>query len=140
MGTLGTIVVVLIGGTIIGLLGKLVGSGPPGQRSRSGSPSLCGIGGMLIGTFLYGALYDNTNTPGIDWWRHVWQVAVAAVLVMLAASRRAGGPPRRSRTRAQLSRPSSAIRFVWFSVSRVNIRPSAARSMPGGRRRRPAAR
>ena len=85
MGTLGTILVVLIGGTIIGLLGKLVA---PGHRDKIPFwlTVLCGIGGMLIGTFLYGALYDNTNTAGIDWWRHVWQVAVAAVLVMVAAS------------------------------------------------------
>ncbi len=83
--TAGTILFYLIVGTVVGLLGKFVA-----PRSRDNIPLwlaiVCGIGGMLIGTFLYGAIYNNTNTPGIDWWRHVWQVAVAAVLVMLAAS------------------------------------------------------
>ena len=46
MGTLGTILVVLIGGTIIGLLGKLVA---PGDRDNIPLwlTIVCGIGGML---------------------------------------------------------------------------------------------
>ena len=81
---MGTILTVLIGGVIIGLLGKLVA---PGDRDNIPFwlTLLCGIGGMLIGTFLYGAIFNNTNTPGIDWWRHIWQVVVAAVLVVVAA-------------------------------------------------------
>ena len=80
----GTILVVLIGGIIIGLLGKFVA---PGDRDNIPFwlTLLCGIGGMLIGTALYGAFFGNTNTPGIDWWRHIWQVVVAAVLVVIAA-------------------------------------------------------
>ena len=74
---------------------------------------------MLIGTFLYGALYDSTNTPGIDWWRHVWQVAVAAVLVM----RRGLGERPDHREGLGWRDRGSSIRFVWFSVSRANIRP-----------------
>jgi uncharacterized membrane protein YeaQ/YmgE (transglycosylase-associated protein family) len=82
---MGTIFVVLIGGIIIGLLGKLVA---PGHRDKIPFwlTIVCGIGGMLIGTFIYGAVWGNTNTPGFDWWRHIWQVAVAAVLVMIAAT------------------------------------------------------
>ena len=82
---LGTILTVLIGGIIIGLLGKLVA---PGDRDNIPFwlTILCGIGGMLIGTWIYGAIWNNTDTNGIDWWRHIWQVAVAAVLVMIAAS------------------------------------------------------
>jgi hypothetical protein len=26
------------------------------------------------------------STRGLDWWRHVWQIAVAAILVVGAAS------------------------------------------------------
>jgi uncharacterized membrane protein YeaQ/YmgE (transglycosylase-associated protein family) len=85
MDTLGTILVVIVGGIIIGLLGKLVA---PGHRDKIPFwlTIVCGIGGMLIGTFLYGAVYDNVNTRGIDWWRHIWQIAVAAILVMIAAT------------------------------------------------------
>jgi uncharacterized membrane protein YeaQ/YmgE (transglycosylase-associated protein family) len=82
---MGTVLTVLIGGIIIGLLGKLVA---PGDRDNIPFwlTILCGIGGMLIGTAIYGAIWDNTDTNGIDWWRHIWQVAVAAVLVMIAAT------------------------------------------------------
>jgi uncharacterized membrane protein YeaQ/YmgE (transglycosylase-associated protein family) len=81
---MGTVIVVLVGGIIIGLLGKLVA---PGDRDRIPFwlTILCGIGGMLIGTAVYGAIWGSTNTPGFDWWRHAWQVAVAAVLVVIAA-------------------------------------------------------
>jgi uncharacterized membrane protein YeaQ/YmgE (transglycosylase-associated protein family) len=81
---LGDILVALIGGTIIGLLGKW--AAPSG---RDDIPLwltiICGIGGVVIGTYLYGRAFDPT-TAGIDWWRHVWQVVVAAVLVMVAAT------------------------------------------------------
>lgn len=78
-----TILWVLIGGTIIGLLGKLVA---PGDKDNIPLwlTIICGIGGMLIGTWLY-SLFFNTETNGIDWWRHIWQIVVAAVLVVAAA-------------------------------------------------------
>ena len=83
-----TIIVTLIGGVIIGLLGKWVA---PGNRDNIPLwlTVVCGIGGMLIGSYLYAGLFDcsdmNDCTNGVDWWRHVWQVAVAAVLVVIAA-------------------------------------------------------
>ena len=83
-----TIIVTLIGGVIIGLLGKWVA---PGDRDNIPLwlTVVCGIGGMLIGSYLYAGLFDcsdmNDCTNGVDWWRHVWQVAVAAVLVVIAA-------------------------------------------------------
>jgi uncharacterized membrane protein YeaQ/YmgE (transglycosylase-associated protein family) len=82
---MGTILTVLIGGIIIGLLGKLVA---PGHRDKIPFwlTIVCGIGGVLIGTLVYGAVWGRTNTPGFDWWRHIWQVGVAAVLVMVAAT------------------------------------------------------
>ncbi|RYE74848.1 MAG: GlsB/YeaQ/YmgE family stress response membrane protein [Myxococcales bacterium] len=85
---IGTIIATLIVGTIIGLLGKFVAPG-----GRDNIPLwltiICGIVGALVGSYLYAALFDcadmNNCTNGVDWWRHVWQIAVAAVLVMVAA-------------------------------------------------------
>lgn len=73
----------LVGGTVIGLLGKLVA---PGDRDNIPLwlTIICGVGGVLVGNFLYSQLYDTTAF-GVDWWRHIWQVGVAAVLVMVAA-------------------------------------------------------
>ncbi len=85
---LGTILASLIGGLIIGLLGKWVAPG-----NRDSIPLwltvICGIGGMFIGSYLYAALFNcsdmNNCTNGVDWWRHLWQVVIAAVLVVVAA-------------------------------------------------------
>ncbi|HEY3017165.1 MAG TPA: hypothetical protein VGJ41_18760 [Nocardioides sp.] len=86
---IGAILWALIGGTIIGLLGKLVAPG-----GRDNIPFwltvICGIGGVLIGNYVYAGIWHNGNMnyngPGLDWWRHIWQVVVAAALVMGAAS------------------------------------------------------
>ena len=83
-----TIIVTLVAGLIIGLLGKAVA---PGDRDNIPLwlTVLCGIGGCLGGSYLYAALFDcsdmNNCTNGVDWWRHLWQVGVAAILVVLAA-------------------------------------------------------
>ncbi|QBX56377.1 GlsB/YeaQ/YmgE family stress response membrane protein [Nocardioides seonyuensis] len=81
---LSDILVALIGGVIIGLLGKFVA---PGDRDNIPLwlTIVCGIGGVLLGTFLYSMFFDPT-TSGIDWWRHIWQIVVAAVLVMIASA------------------------------------------------------
>jgi uncharacterized membrane protein YeaQ/YmgE (transglycosylase-associated protein family) len=84
-----TIIVTVIGGIIIGLLGKLVA---PGDRDNIPFwlTIVCGIVGMLVGSYLYAAIFDcsdmNNCTSGVDWWRHVWQVVVAAIAVMVAAT------------------------------------------------------
>ena len=72
-------------GTIIGMLGKAFA--PGGKRDIAlWLTILCGIGGGMLGTWLYEQVYGIAGTPGVDWWRHIWQVTIAAVLVMAVAS------------------------------------------------------
>ncbi|KQY56222.1 MULTISPECIES: GlsB/YeaQ/YmgE family stress response membrane protein [unclassified Nocardioides] len=73
----------LIGGTVIGLFGKAVA---PGDRDNIPLwlTIICGIAGAVIGSWAYGQFFPQA-TPGVDWWRHGWQVAVAAILVIIAA-------------------------------------------------------
>lgn len=92
-----TIIVTLLGGLVIGLLGKWVA---PGDRDNIPLwlTVVCGIGGMILGSLVYWWLFGHDNGPfdghpatwdnatnGVDWLRHLWQIAVAAVLVMIAA-------------------------------------------------------
>jgi uncharacterized membrane protein YeaQ/YmgE (transglycosylase-associated protein family) len=92
-----TLIVTVIGGLIIGLLGKWVA---PGDRDNIPLwlTIVCGIVGMLVGSFVYWGLFGSNNgsfdgheatmnnaTNGVDWMRHLWQVAVAALAVMAAA-------------------------------------------------------
>jgi uncharacterized membrane protein YeaQ/YmgE (transglycosylase-associated protein family) len=78
------IIGVIVAGIIIGLLGKFVA-----PSSRDNIPLwltiLCGIGGVIIGWYLYTALGGN-GSPGIDWVRWLIAIAVAAVLVVIAAT------------------------------------------------------
>jgi uncharacterized membrane protein YeaQ/YmgE (transglycosylase-associated protein family) len=82
---IGTILWALIGGAIIGTLGKWVA---PGDRHIPlWGTVLCGVGGVLLGNWLYVDVFDfRGSTAGLDWWRHIWQVAVAAILVVGSAS------------------------------------------------------
>jgi hypothetical protein len=72
----------LVGGTVLGLLGKSLARG-----ERDHVPLwlaiLGGIGGALLGYWLYALVYDGAAGAGVDWWRHAWQVAAAAVLVLV---------------------------------------------------------
>jgi uncharacterized membrane protein YeaQ/YmgE (transglycosylase-associated protein family) len=92
-----TIIVTIVGGTIIGLIGKAVA---PGDRTKFPLwlTIVCGIVGMLVGSWVYWGLFGHDNPPfdghkaawdnatnGIDWLRHLWQVIVAAIAVMVAA-------------------------------------------------------
>ena len=76
---------------IVGLLGKLVA---PGDRDNIPLwlTILCGIGGGLLGTWLYERCSASPALPGVDWCRHIWQVAIAAVLVMAVATARRAAP------------------------------------------------
>jgi uncharacterized membrane protein YeaQ/YmgE (transglycosylase-associated protein family) len=78
------IIGVIIAGIIIGLLGKFVA-----PSNRDNIPIwltiICGIGGVLIGWFIYTAFGGN-GSPGIDWVRWITAIVVAAVLVMIASA------------------------------------------------------
>jgi len=78
------IIGVLVAGIIIGLLGKFVA---PGDRDNIPIwlTILCGIGGVLIGWFIYTAFGGN-GSPGIDWVRWLVAIGVAVVLVMAASA------------------------------------------------------
>ncbi|MGH3461942.1 MAG: GlsB/YeaQ/YmgE family stress response membrane protein [Kribbellaceae bacterium] len=74
----------IIAGIIIGLLGKFVA---PGDKDNIPLwlTVLCGIGGVLIGYYVAAALgVEETN--GIDWIRWIVSIALAAVLVVVAAT------------------------------------------------------
>jgi uncharacterized membrane protein YeaQ/YmgE (transglycosylase-associated protein family) len=75
---------VLIAGIIIGLLGKFVA---PGDKDNIPIwlTILCGIGGVLIGWFIYTA-FGGDGSRGIDWVRWIVAIAVAAVLVVIASA------------------------------------------------------
>jgi uncharacterized membrane protein YeaQ/YmgE (transglycosylase-associated protein family) len=78
------IIGLIVAGLIIGLLGKFAAPG-----ARDNTPLwltvLCGIGGVLIGYYLSGAL-GVAATDGIDWMRWIISIIVAAVLVVAAST------------------------------------------------------
>jgi uncharacterized membrane protein YeaQ/YmgE (transglycosylase-associated protein family) len=74
----------VIGGTVIGLLGKMVAPGNA-EEVPLWLTVVCGIGGCLAGDYFYRLIYDSP-TIGVDWWRRGWQVGVAAILVAVAAT------------------------------------------------------
>ena len=78
------IIGVIIAGIIIGLLGKFVA---PGDKDNIPIwlTVLCGIGGVIIGWYIYSAFGGNGNT-GMDWVRWIVAIVVAAVLVVVAST------------------------------------------------------
>ncbi|MGW5360358.1 GlsB/YeaQ/YmgE family stress response membrane protein [Actinopolymorpha pittospori] len=74
----------LIAGLIIGLLGKWVA-----PSNRDNIPIwltvICGIGGVLVGYFVAGAL-GVAATGGVDWIRWVISIALAAIFVAIAST------------------------------------------------------
>jgi uncharacterized membrane protein YeaQ/YmgE (transglycosylase-associated protein family) len=78
------IIGLIVAGIIIGLLGKFVA---PGDKDNIPIwlTVLCGIGGVLIGYYVAGALGVD-KTDGIDWLRWIISIVVAAVLVIAAST------------------------------------------------------
>ena len=80
----GEIIGLLIVGAIIGLLGKFVA---PGDKDNIPIwlTILCGIGGVLIGYFIY-SLFGGDGSRGVDWVRWLVAIITAAVLVVIAST------------------------------------------------------
>lgn len=79
---IGTILWGIIGGAIIGILGRLI---LPGKQNISMLVTV--IVGILAAT-IGGLIADWIgvgDTKGIDWWRHIIQIALAVLFVWLAA-------------------------------------------------------
>jgi uncharacterized membrane protein YeaQ/YmgE (transglycosylase-associated protein family) len=78
------IIGVIIAGIIIGLLGKFVA---PGDKDNIPIwlTILCGIGGVILGWFIYSA-FGGDGSSGIDWVRWIVAIVVAAILVVIAST------------------------------------------------------
>jgi uncharacterized membrane protein YeaQ/YmgE (transglycosylase-associated protein family) len=78
-----TVLWALVGGAVVGMLGKAFA--PGGKRDVAlWLTVLIGIAGVLIGNWLYVSVFGwDPQTRGLDWWRHIWQIAVAAILVVI---------------------------------------------------------
>ncbi len=81
MGIIG----VIIAGIIIGLLGKFLA---PGDKDNIPIwlTLLCGIGGVILGWYIYSAFGGSGDTSGIDWVRWIVAIITAAVLVVIAST------------------------------------------------------
>ena len=79
------IIVLIIVGAIIGLLGKLVA---PGDKDNIPIwlTIICGIGGVLLGYWIYSLCGGTGQTDGVDWVRWIVAVITAAVLVVIAST------------------------------------------------------
>jgi uncharacterized membrane protein YeaQ/YmgE (transglycosylase-associated protein family) len=78
------IIGLIIGGIIIGLLGKFVA---PGDKDNIPIwlTVLCGIGGIILGFYVYAA-FGGDGSGGVDWVRWIVAILVAAVLVVIAST------------------------------------------------------
>ena len=92
------IIGVIIAGIIIGLLGKFVA---PGNRDNIPIwlTILCGIGGVILGWYVYSAFGGEGNTDGVDWVRWIVAIILAAVLVVIASTVTGRNTGNRNRTR-----------------------------------------
>jgi uncharacterized membrane protein YeaQ/YmgE (transglycosylase-associated protein family) len=81
----GTIIGTIIFGLIIGLLGKWVA---PGNKDNIPIwlTLICGVGGALIGYWIWGLISDKGDTHGIDVWRWIISIIAAAILVVIAST------------------------------------------------------
>ncbi|QIK75644.1 GlsB/YeaQ/YmgE family stress response membrane protein [Nocardioides piscis] len=79
-----TILFYLIVGAIVGLLGKFLA---PGDKDNIPLwlTILCGIGGMILGGFIYQA-FGGDGSDGLDWVQGIVAVVTALVLVMIAST------------------------------------------------------
>lgn len=90
------IIGVIVAGIIIGLLGKLIA---PGDKDNIPIwlTILCGIGGVVIGWYIYAA-FGGQGTSGVDWVRWLVALVVAVILVMIASTVTGRNTTRRRRS------------------------------------------
>ena len=79
-----SVIGVLVAGVSIGLLGTLVA---PGDKDNTPIwlTILCGIGGVLVGWYIYAAFGGN-GSNGVDWTRWLVAIIVSAVFVVIAST------------------------------------------------------
>lgn len=79
------IIGVIVAGIIIGLLGKFIA---PGDKDNIPIwlTIICGIGGILLGYWIYSLFGGTGETSGVDWVRWIVAVLTSAVLVMIAST------------------------------------------------------
>jgi uncharacterized membrane protein YeaQ/YmgE (transglycosylase-associated protein family) len=95
------IIGILIAGIIIGLLGKFVA---PGDKDNIPIwlTILCGIGGVLLGWYVYAA-FGGDSTSGVDWVRWIVAIIVSAVLVVIASTVTGRNTSKSSKIKSKLS-------------------------------------
>jgi uncharacterized membrane protein YeaQ/YmgE (transglycosylase-associated protein family) len=84
MGVIAQVIVLIIVGAIFGLLGKWIA---PGDKDNIPLwlTVICGIGGVVLGFFVYSAFGGN-GSNGVDWVRWIVAALVSAVLVVVAST------------------------------------------------------
>ncbi|GAB3480724.1 GlsB/YeaQ/YmgE family stress response membrane protein [Amycolatopsis cihanbeyliensis] len=83
LGGIWGIITTIIVGLILGVIGRMLAPGK--QKIPMWLTIVVGIIAAFIGNWLAG-VFGIRDTPGIDWWRHVFQVAAAVVGVIAAAA------------------------------------------------------
>ena len=78
------IIGLIIAGIVIGMLGKFVA---PGDKDKIPIwlTILCGVGGVILGWFIYTAFGGN-GSAGVDWTRWIVAILTSAVLVAIAST------------------------------------------------------
>ncbi|WP_327087798.1 GlsB/YeaQ/YmgE family stress response membrane protein [Nonomuraea sp. NBC_01738] len=83
---IGSIIWAIVFGIVIGAIGRLI---VPGKQNISlGLTWIVGIVAALLGT-LVAWMFGFSDTPGINWWEHILQIAFAAVGVFLVVQQQA---------------------------------------------------
>ena len=79
-----TILFYIVVGALVGLLGKFVA---PGDKDNIPLwlTVVCGIGGMILGGFIYQA-FGGDGSRGLDWVQGFVAILTAAVLVVIAST------------------------------------------------------
>jgi uncharacterized membrane protein YeaQ/YmgE (transglycosylase-associated protein family) len=82
---------ILLGGLVIGGLGRLVVPGP--NPIGLGWTLVCGIGGAVIGGLIARGLFSNVAYPASHWFVAVVLEVLAAALLVLVVTRARRGRP-----------------------------------------------